>query len=205
MPDDPRTALIVVDMQNAFIAPSARLAVDGAEEVVRAVNACVADAVGRGWPVFYTQDVAPTELPAGDPDHQIDLFPGLDLRGTIVPKGPGKHGGFSGFVDASTGTADRTGPGAGGLSRLAGLLREAGVDSVVVVGLAADVCVAATARDARRLGYRVSVPLHATAFVHAHPAGDPAAIADLRAAGITVPGSAAEPNASIAGHPAATT
>lgn len=195
MPDDSRTALIVVDMQNAFIAPSAGSAVDGAEQVVRAVNAWVADAAGRGWPVFYTQDVGPTELPAGDPDRQTDLHPELDVRGTVVPKGPGKNGGFSGFVLGPTGDRDRTGPGAGGLSSLAGLLLDVGVDSVVVVGLAADVCVAATARDAARLGYQVSMPLHATAFVHAHPDGDTAAITDLRAAGITVTTTAAEPGA----------
>lgn len=99
----------------------------------------------------------------------------------MVPKGPGRSGGFSGFVLAGQGP-----PGAGGLSPLAGHLRAAGVDAVVVVGLAADVCVSATAIDARRLGYTVTVPLTATAFVHAHPGGDDAAIAELRAAGVTV-------------------
>lgn len=173
-----RGALIVVDMQNAFAA------VSGAAEVLNAVNACVAEVADR-WPIFYTQDVAPFELPEGDPDGQIELHPGLDVRGTVVPKGPGKHGGYSGFVLASEYTAD-AGPGAGALGPLAGMLQASDVDSVVVVGLAGDVCVAATARDARRLGYEVTVPLHATAFVHAHPGGDDAAIADLRAAGITV-------------------
>jgi nicotinamidase/pyrazinamidase len=103
-----------------------------------------------------------------------------------VPKGPGKHGGFSGFVLLAGGRADGDRPGAGGLGSLAEHLREARVEALVVVGIAADVCVSATAQDARRLGYRVSVPLSATAFVHAHPGGDEGAIADLRAAGITV-------------------
>jgi nicotinamidase/pyrazinamidase len=48
------------------------------------------------------------------------------------------------------------------------------------------VCVAATARDARRLGYQVTIPLAATAFVHAHPQGDDAALAELVAAGVVV-------------------
>lgn len=179
-------ALIVVDMQNAFVAPAGGPGVPGAAEVVKAVNDCVAEVAGR-WPIFYTKDVAPFELPEGDPDGQTELHADLDVRGTVVPKGPGKRGGFSGFVLASEYTAD-AGPGTGALGPLAGLLTESGVDSVVVVGLAADVCVAATARDARRLGYEVTVPLHASAFVHAHPRGDDAAIADLRAAGITVTG-----------------
>lgn len=186
--DSERGALIVVDMQNAFIAPVGSPAVPGAAEVVKAVNGCVAEVADR-WPIFYTKDVAPFELPEGDPDGQIELHADLDVRGTVVPKGPGKRGGFSGFVLASEYTSD-VGPGTGALGPLAGLLAESDVDTVVVVGLAADVCVAATARDARRLGYRVTVPLHATAFVHAHPGGDAAAIADLRAAGITVTGAA---------------
>jgi nicotinamidase/pyrazinamidase len=197
MPDHRRVALVVVDMQNAFIAPAHLPAIAGAEEVVYAVNECVADAVPRGWPIFYTKDVAPFEIPDGDPDHQTDLYPGLDVRGVVVPKGPGKHGGFSGFVLASPNAAQNA-PGQGGISPLAGHLLQAEVDAVIVIGLAGDVCVAATARDARRLGYHVTVPLHATAFVHAHPKGDQAAVDDLRTAGIVVTGdlhAAAEPGA----------
>ena len=179
-------ALIVVDMQNAFIAPANGRPVVGAERVLRAVNACVAEAAERGWPVFYTQDVAPFEPPAQELAREIEINDGLDVRGEVIPKGPGKQGGFSGFVLASTQVPGGGGPGGGGLSGLAERLTAANVDSVVVVGLAADVCVAATARDARRLGLDVMVPLGATAFVHAHPGGDEAAIEDLRAAGVTV-------------------
>jgi nicotinamidase/pyrazinamidase len=63
----------------------------------------------------------------------------------------------------------------------------------LLVGIAADVCVAATARDALRLGYPARIPLHATAFVHAHPDGDDAAVAELRDAGVLVTGSAPVP------------
>ena len=176
-----RSALVVVDMQNAFVSPAAGRPVEGADRVLQAVNGCVAQAVERGWPVFYTQDVAPFDMPAQELAREIELHEGLDVRGRVVPKGPGRKGGFSGFLLASS---DR--PGGGALSPLAELLVEAHVDEVVVVGLAADVCVAATARDARRLGLHVTVPLAATAFVHAHPGGDEAAIDDLRAAGVTV-------------------
>lgn len=88
-----RTALVVVDMQNAFIAPAGGLALPGAGEVVAAVNARVAEAVRLGWPVFYTRDIGPAELPDGDPENQTALFAGLDVRGTVVPKGPGKDAG----------------------------------------------------------------------------------------------------------------
>lgn len=179
---DARTALIVVDMQNSFIAPSAGLAVPGADHVLAAVNDRIVPALQQGWPVFYTRDLAPAELPADDPDRQTDLHPRLRVDGTVVDKGPGKDGGMSGFV------LTRDGAGSGGLSDLAPRLRESGVESVLVVGLAADVCVAATARDAHRLGYQVSIDLNATAFVHAHPDGDQAALDELADIGITLTG-----------------
>jgi len=63
---------------------------------------------------------------------------------------------------------------------------------VIVVGLAGDVCVAATAEDARTLGYRTTLPLPATRMVEL-AAGDGArAIARMRAAGVEVLG---EPDA----------
>jgi len=185
-----RGALVVVDMQNAFVDPRGVLAVAHAADVVRAVNGWVDTAVRKGQPVFYTRDVAPTELPAGDPDRPTDLYPGLDVRGRVVDKGPGRLGGFSGFVLSGAHT-DGGGPGDGGLSRLEPLLREHRVGHLTIVGLAADVCVAATARDARRLGYQVTIPLAATAFVHAHPEGDDAAVAELVAAGVVVDETAA--------------
>jgi nicotinamidase/pyrazinamidase len=135
--------------------------------------------------VYYTRDYAPVELPPDDPGHKTELHPRLEIKGPIVVKGPGKHGGFSGVVLSSP-PGPHDGPGSGGLSELGGLLRRDGVRSVIVVGIAADVCVAATARDARRLGYAVTLPLDATAFVHAHPDGDEEAMAQLRAVGITV-------------------
>lgn len=176
MHQDTGTALVVVDMQNVFVEIAG-------EDVLDAVNDQVVRASANRWHIFYTWDYAPFELPPNDPD--IDPHPKLDVRGPIVPKGPGKNGGFSGFVLAPE-LGPEEGPGVGGLSPLAGLLSEAGIRSVIVAGIAADACVAATARDAVRLGYAVTVPLPATAFVGAHPNGNAAAIAELRAAGVTV-------------------
>ncbi|WP_207123044.1 cysteine hydrolase family protein [Actinocatenispora comari] len=176
------TALIVVDMQNAFVARSAAPETRNGRPLVAEVNARINNAIERGWPIFYTRDIGPWQLPPGDPDGQTVLFPGLQMHGDVVPKGPGKTGGMSGFV------LHRNGPGSGGLSDLAARLNATSVDAVVVVGIAADVCVAATAHDALRLGYRVTVDLGASAFVHAHPDGDQAAIADLVDAGILITG-----------------
>lgn len=76
-------------------------------------------------------DVAPIDLPPGDPDHQSDPHPD-DVRGTVVSRGLGKSAGFSEFILASTAHVDGRGPGDGGLSTL---------------NNAADVCVAATERE----------------------------------------------------------
>lgn len=178
-----RTALIVVDMQNLFVDAV------GAEypNVLAAVNEHVALATEHGWPIYYTRDYAPEELPDPDPQRRAELHPALDVRGTVVTKGPGKRGGFSGFLHSPDEDPEQT-PGAGGLSSLAGLLRDADVQEVTVVGIATDVCVAATARDALRLGYRTTIALAATAFVHAHPDGDRAALHDLAAAGVHLTG-----------------
>lgn len=180
MPDRSDTALIVVDMQNAFTAPTAAWPWTAPTESRAPSTPGSTEPSATAGPSSTPGDIAPTELPAGDPDKQTDLDPGVRVRGTVVPKGPGQQGGFSGFV------LTRDAPGAGGLSALPALLREAQVASVVVIGLAADVCVAATAQDARRLGYHVTVALDATAFVHANPDGDAAALDELRNAGITI-------------------
>ena len=49
------------------------------------------------------------------------------------------------------------------------ILDENGIMDVVVVGLAGDWCVKATAIDGVRLGYRVTVPLQLTRFVELNP------------------------------------
>ncbi len=66
------------------------------------------------------------------------------------------------------------------------VLAEADVTDVVVVGLAGDVCVRATALDAVALGYATTVPLACTRFVELQPGDGERAAADLTDAGVTV-------------------
>ena len=63
-------------------------------------------------------------------------------------------------------------------------LLDAGITDVVVVGLAFDYCVAATAKDAAFLGFRTSIIQEATRAVAESSAAD--AEADLIAAGVTI-------------------
>ena len=66
------------------------------------------------------------------------------------------------------------------------VLRDRGVTRVVVVGLATDYCVKATAADAARLGFATTVLRHAVRAVDREPGDGDRALAELAAAGITV-------------------
>jgi nicotinamidase/pyrazinamidase len=71
-------------------------------------------------------------------------------------------------------------------TELGALLDAHGARRIVVVGLAGDVCVAATAIDGVELGYDVEVPLVATRMVELTPGDGERAVERMRAAGVTV-------------------
>lgn len=193
----PTTALVVVDLQNDFALPSGSLYVPGGEEVVDVVNAEVDAAAAAGSRVVYTQDWHPEHTPHFEADGGLwpvhcvagtlgaDLVDGLRLvpsgaGGDVerIRKGTGAEDGYSGFseVDLASGEAAST--------RLGALLDAAGVRSLVVVGLAGDYCVKATAVDGARLGYDVVVPLAATRYVALSSDDDVAAREAMTAAGV---------------------
>jgi nicotinamidase/pyrazinamidase len=187
-----RTALVVVDVQNDFADPAGTLAVAGGPAVVAATNTEVAAATSAGASVFYTQDWHPADTPhfAKDggtwPVHCVqgtwgaELHPDLDVRGEIVRKGEHGEDGYSGFSmrDPVTGEVVPT--------PLAALLREAGAQEVVVVGLATDYCVRATALEGREQGFAVQVPWTAVAAVDLQPGDGERTREELVAAGVRV-------------------
>ena len=158
---DVRTALIVVDVQNDFADPAGSLYVRGGEEIVPPVNAQIDEALAAGALVAYTQDWHPPTTPHFQKDGGIwpvhcvggtwgaELHPALsvDADAPRVRKGTNGEDGYSGFTMRDPVT-EETKP-----TELEGLLRERGVDHVVVCGLATDYCVNATAIDAIRLGF----------------------------------------------------
>jgi nicotinamidase/pyrazinamidase len=188
----PTTALIVVDVQNDFADPDGSLSVAGAAAVVVAVNREIVAALDGGATVIATQDWHPDVTPhfAKDgglwPVHCVggtwgaELEPGLALPDAAprVRKGANGEDGYSGFTmrDPTTGATSPT--------ELDGLLRAENVDSVVVVGLATDYCVQATALDAIGLGYRAAVMTDAIAAVDVEPGDGQRALDDLEAAGV---------------------
>jgi nicotinamidase/pyrazinamidase len=102
------------------------------------------------------------------------------VAGPVVRKGVGGEDGYSGFTMRDPGTGETTGTG------LEELVRATGAERLVVLGLAGDVCVKATALDGAALGWPVVVPWAATRSVELEPGDDAAARVELSEHGVTV-------------------
>lgn len=198
---DAATALVIVDLQNDFADPGGGLSVAGGDAIVPTVNGEVARAVAAGATVVATQDWHPESTPhfAKDggiwPVHCVadtwgaELHPDLRLpaHAPTVRKGVDGEDGYSGFTmrDPSTGAVQPT--------ALDAILRDRAIERVVVVGLATDYCVKATALDAATLGYRTSLLTDAIAAVDLAPGDGERAIQEMRAAGVAIEQAAVEP------------
>ena len=192
-------ALLVIDVQNDFC-PGGALAVAGGDQVVAPVNALME----RFAVKVLTQDWHPadhrsfaanhpgaapysvTAMPYGPqvlwPVHCVQgsagaaFHPGLrtDAADMILRKGfrPGIDS-YSAFFENDRQTA----------TGLDGYLRARGVGAVTLVGLATEFCVAYSALDAARLGYRVTVLLVACRGIDLD-GSLAAALGQMRAAGV---------------------
>ena len=158
--DPRRTAHVVVDLQNGFMAPGAVCEIPAAREIVPNVNRISAALRQAGGLVVYIQntfdDVAvdtwrnyfdyfctperrATSIAAFTPGHeQHELWPGLDVQPGDLKVRKRRFGAF-----------------VGGASDLDAILRARGIDTVIVTGTATNVCCESTARDAMMLDYKV--------------------------------------------------
>jgi nicotinamidase/pyrazinamidase len=98
----------------------------------------------------------------------------------VVRKGVNGEDGYSGFTtrDPETGEAQPT--------QLQELLAAAGVEKLVVAGLATDYCVRATVLDARTLGYPTTVLAAGIRAVDLQPGDGEKALGEVRGAGAVV-------------------
>ena len=171
------TALLIVDLQNDFL-PGGALAVADGDAVIAPVNALAADpafdvvlatrdwhppdhrsfaAQGGRWPAHCVRDTPGAELSAALDREHVDV---------VIDKGTSVDGeGYSGFES----------------DELRELLRTEGVTAVTIVGLATDVCVLHTARDALREGLLVTIDRSAVRGID--ETGSRAALDELSAAG----------------------
>lgn len=177
MPISPRTALLVIDVQNDFI-PGGQLAVPEGDRIVPLINRLAEQfkqvVIAQDWhpaghasfasshPGRQPYDVI--QLPYGEqtlwPDHCIqgsrgaEFHSGLNLPHAqlIIRKGCNPDiDSYSAFLEADRVTT----------TGLAGYLKERGIDTVYMVGLALDFCVMFSALDARAAGFNTFVVLDA--------------------------------------------
>jgi ureidoacrylate peracid hydrolase len=151
----PRTALVVIDLQNMFMLPGMPKEVPTAREIVPNVNRLaesVREAGGKvvwvqmtvegeqeNWSVFFDGDPrgeSLAQLTPGAPGHA--LHDDVDVRpeDEVIQK---KR--YSAFIQGS--------------SNIDEVLRAAGIDTVIVVGTLTNVCCESSARDAMMLNYKV--------------------------------------------------
>ena len=191
---DARTALVVVDLQNDFADPSGSLAVAGAEAIIPAVNAEVRAASAAGAFVVATQDWHPESTPhfAKDggiwPVHCVggtwgaELHPAFELPPDAprIRKGMNGEDGYCAFYmrDPVTGEEIAT--------ELIQMLRERGIERVLVCGLSTDYCVRETAIDSIGLGYETSLLADAVAAVNLQPDDGEKALGEMTEAGVTL-------------------
>jgi nicotinamidase/pyrazinamidase len=173
-----QSALIVIDVQNDFC-PGGALAVERGDEVVAPINRLISKAEH----VILTQDWHPAHhssfasshsgkqpfttitMDYGEqtlwPDHCIQGSPGAEFHPRlewtraelIIRKG------FRRAIDSYSAffENDRKTP-----TGLGGYLKERGIGTVTLAGLATDYCVAYSALDAAALGFQVTVVLSAS-------------------------------------------
>jgi ureidoacrylate peracid hydrolase len=158
--DPRRTAHVVVDLQNGFMAEGQLSAVKVAPDIVPNVNRIsqalreagglvvylqhTADpAAVESWRNFYDVFVTPARragmieaFTPGNFGH--DLWPGLDVQPEDLKVRKSR---FGAFIQGS--------------SDLHTLLRERGIDTLIITGTVTNVCCESTARDAMMLDYRV--------------------------------------------------
>lgn len=177
MPISSRAALLVIDVQNDFI-PGGQLPVPEGDHIVPLINRLARQfkqvVIAQDWhpaghasfasshPGHQPYDVI--ELPYGEqtlwPEHCVqatygaELHPELDLPHAqlIIRKGCNPDiDSYSAFLEADRRTT----------TGLSGYLKERGIDTVYMVGLALDFCVMYSALDARAAGFNAFVVLDA--------------------------------------------
>ena len=184
-----KRALLIIDFQNDFVPGGALPVADGdkiAPRVSELVDSGDFDLVlatrdwhpadhhsfkeqGGPWPPHCVQGTPGAELYAGFDHSRIDHM-------VDVGSQP-EHEGYSGFEH----------------SDLEERLREHGVEDVTVVGLATDYCVRASALDALRLGFRVTVDPAGVRGIDVEPGDSERALREIEAAGGAIAPAAGSP------------
>ena len=139
--DTEKTALVVVDMQNYFMDESQQAGCPVGQTVVGNVNK-IADTVRRtGGIVIWIQNLAPADTreswSTAHERYLPELWPDLDVQDCdfrVIKRR------YSAFIQGS--------------SDIELILKDNGIENILVCGVATNVCCESTARDAMMLNYR---------------------------------------------------
>lgn len=158
--DPAKTALIVIDMQNAFMKPEVAFAViKTAPEIVPNINRLAAATRSAGATVVWIQmTYSDTETVDWSAFYQLTTPEIGDRRREALTRGSEGHHIWAG-LDVLDGepVIEKTKFSAlvQGSSDLDAFLRDRGIDTLIITGVITDVCCEATSRDGMMLNYRV--------------------------------------------------
>jgi ureidoacrylate peracid hydrolase len=155
-----RTAHIIVDLQNGFMAPGQVAEIGTAREIVPNVNR-ISDAVRQaGGLVVYIQNTFDA-IAVRTWSTFFDHFCSPERRARMIEAfSPGTEGhalwsGLDVLPQDLKVQKRRFGAFAPGASDLHAILQDRGIDTLIVTGTASQVCCESTARDAMMLNYKV--------------------------------------------------
>lgn len=197
-----KKALILVDLQNDFF-PGGTLAVKGGDEVLPAINALLEMpfdlivATKDYHPPLHVSFASTHGKRAGEtikmdeieqilwPEHCVQGSRGCEFSSgwdtgkvdRVIHKGTNPHtDSYSTFFD--NGHRQETG--------LDALLKEKGIDTIYIAGLATDYCVKYSVMDALKLGYKVYIIKEGCRAVNLHPHDEEEAYKEMRKEGAKV-------------------
>jgi ureidoacrylate peracid hydrolase len=157
--DPQRTALLVIDMQNAFVAPGAPVEVPAARGIVAPINRLAAELRRRGVPVIWV--LHENRKDGGDWHGFYDVFISNEKRekaasalaaGSELQKlWPGMSPSRKDWKVAK----NRYSALIGNSSTLKDVLKKKNIDTLLIAGTKTNVCCECTARDAMMLDYKV--------------------------------------------------
>ena len=180
----PHDALLVVDPQLDFF-PGGALAVTEGNAILPTINRSLREFAESGLPIFVTRDWHPADhcsfsAQGGPwPAHCVkgtagaELHPDLELPPIFIVVQKATTSDHEAYSDFEGTGLDET-------------LRTAGVERVVVCGLALEYCVRAACIDAIASGFAVVLLVDGTRPVEVEPGDGERTLAELRTAGVEI-------------------
>lgn len=154
-----RTALVVVDMQTAFVSVDAAAEIPVAREIIPNINAlaaCVRETGGIVVWVISTYGPGESDRWPTFFDHVMDAEPGTRFRDALSTGAPGHtiHADMNYQSEDVVVEKNRFGGFIGSQGRLEAALHDRGIDSVLITGTVTNICCETTARESAALAFK---------------------------------------------------